>query len=225
MRRNGITLMACVALAVGFGCDDRDPGITLMDSGPGGEDSGTPPEMDSGTTPEMDSGSPASCSVSSIMPLPAACLPRCASSTISAVNACFMMDASTEDILACRDTALQSDPTPSVSVTTPSMPIDGDCEFCWRWQTNVAIAESCPSEFDAYLTCANMMGADCSSQESALDGCVAANEATIQSRFNALVMQCFGTGSGFLPGFRTSVRIPRSYPVHLYMSIARRFFE
>jgi hypothetical protein len=226
MRRIEILLMACSVLALGVGCDDgRDPDITLMDSGPSGTDSGTTMGTDSGTTMGTDSGTTATCSVSGIMPLPSACLPRCASSTVSAVNACFMMDASTEDVLACRDAALQADPTPSVEVTTPGMPIDGDCEFCWGWQTNVAIAGECPSEFEAYLMCANMMGADCSSQEAALDSCIMTNEAAINTQFQSLIMQCFGTGSGFLPGFRTSLQLPSSYPIDLYMSIARRFYH
>lgn len=216
--RNKILWMVCAATAFGVGCTDRSPGgeITLMDSGTSSTDAGTSEGMDDTVPNGM-------CSITGLMPLPAPCLPRCAPSTIGAMEACLMMDAGREDILDCRDRAFAADPTAPITVSTPGNPIEGDCEFCWEWQTNVAFAESCPSEFQAYLMCAGMASADCTAQAAALDSCINANQAAINGRVQALVSQCFPATSGFLPGLQRGPQLPSWYPVDIYLSLARRF--
>ncbi|MEC7520367.1 MAG: hypothetical protein VYE22_10905 [Myxococcota bacterium] len=189
-------------LALGFGCDDGrggdedGGGIVLMDSGPDTTpDTGTPP-------PPRDSGvTPAGCEISSFSALPAGCLPRCANSTIGVINACPDPSTDQEGYQMCLEEALMNDAYPDGSVTFPDgsmQPID--CDFCWNWQVQSCIAETCPSEFMAWAMC-DSMTMDCSAQTTAINECIMMNGSAINSCANPRVSACFDMGSGFLPSF------------------------
>lgn len=198
MRRTGFLVSAC-ALALVFGttgCDDTrdgdDGGIMLMDSGP--------PTVDSGP-PMVDSGPPAgSCAISTIMALPAACTPRCTNATQSAAAACGM------DV-TCLQNALNADTTPAIPISTPDPSLNMlNCANCYSLQVTSCIVESCPTEFQAFAMCP--MGSDCSTQEMALDACVTANNAALQSCANPRVTACFGATGGFLPATPRTLQVP-----------------
>ena len=202
------TLMICAAtLALGLGCDDGRSGedgggIVLMDSGPDTTpDTGTPPgPTDSGVTP-------ASCAISSFMPLPAGCLPRCANSTVGAINSCPDPETMPMEFVTCRTMALQNDPTPDGTLSFPDgsmQPID--CEFCYNFQIQTCIAESCPTEYQAWGMCDPMMS-DCTAQTDALNSCIQMNNAGISSCAMPRVSACFDMGSGFLPDLDSRVRV------------------
>ena len=212
MRRIGI-LMACGALALAFGCDERDPGIMLMDSGPEMEDAGPP---DSG---QPDSGPPAPmCSVagaSGFPPLPAGCLPRCAPATTSCVMGCTTGE--------CQNMCVQNDTTAAIQLEVSAgitQPLN--CSACWNWQINSCVFDSCPAELGACTMCAdgcNPMTAGCETEETALDSCLMTNMSAVQACANSRLAGCLDTSSGFLPTFGPRVQVDPSVFERLDLSL------
>lgn len=201
MSRTGLLVSAC-AMALVFGCGDNRSdedagGIVLMDSGP---------RPDSGGGGGVDSGPvTGSCAVSSFMPLPAGCLPRCANSTIGVINACYDDTTTTDEQKAtCANNALDADPTPTTTIMLGTMSSALGCSDCYYWQLQTCFGDSCPTEFNAYLMC-DPDTADCTSQETALDTCITANMTAINTCANSRVGGCFSTTAGFLP---TQVQAP-----------------
>ncbi|MGE0785770.1 MAG: hypothetical protein AB7S26_08780 [Sandaracinaceae bacterium] len=162
------------------GGDDAGPIVIMRDGGGGGTDAGP-----GGGT---DAGPPAgSCAVSSVMPLPAACLPRCSNATLQAANACT--DA------ACQQAALDADTTASIQLTTPGMPVALDCATCVAWQQETCAAEVCPTEYMALITCLQMnggMAAMCMAENTALNTCANMTQmAAFQACANPRASMCF----------------------------------
>ena len=187
------TLVAMLSLAGLVGCaggDDRNGGgggIMLMDASTMPEAAPPPPPtMDGSTTPPPAGG--CTIDVSTGLPaLPSACLPRCAASTWTTIMGC--------SDLSCQTSALQGDSTPSTTLTLTASgmmdTLDLDCETCFNVMNNSCINDGCPTEFNAYLACSGMMGADCSSQDTALGACIMANDPAFRSCQNTRVPQCF----------------------------------
>ena len=188
--------LAMTSLAALMGCaggDDRSGGggggIMLMDAGGGLPDAAPPPPMtmDASTMPPPPVGG-CTIDVSTGLPaLPSACLPRCAASTWTTIMGC--------SDLSCQTSALQGDSTPSTTLTLTASgmmdTLDLDCETCFNVMNNSCINDVCPTEFNAYLACSGMMGADCSSQDTALGACIMANDPAFRSCQNTRVPQCF----------------------------------
>ncbi len=183
MMRIGSTLMlATFLLTAGCGSDNRprtstDAGGGGGDAGGGGGDAGGPRDAGGGGT---DAGGGGACEIpADLSDLPAACLPRCSSATLTAFGACTTA--------ACQQMAAMADTTPSITVG--GMPFA--CVNCVNYGNNSCYNASCPTEFMAYLTCAAMMGADCSAQTTAVNMCVMAHMAAVQMCVNTRVSACF----------------------------------
>ncbi len=183
------TILAASAILFALGCDDGRGntdagGIVLMDSGPGmmGTDAG--PMMDPDSGPGMSS-----CSVTSQSEvLPAGCLPRCTSSTLSALNACAM------DMMPaqCQQNALMADTTPPVNMDFMGMTAPLDCSGCFNWMANTCLFENCAAETSACQMCAdgcdpNMVG--CETEEMAIQACAATMP--FQTCFMNRAINCF----------------------------------
>ncbi len=187
MKRIGF-LMACGLLASVVGCDNRtnppvdSGGIVLMDSGSGDPDTGTPPMPDSGTPPT-------GCSVdvsTSLPPLPAACLPRCSSATVTCIMGCA--DG------ACQRACVDADTTAGTTLNASGESIPLDCSGCWDWGIQHCVFVSCPSELAGCAGCADQCNPDtagCETEEAAIDSCITANQTAIQSCFNTQATRCF----------------------------------
>jgi hypothetical protein len=102
-------------------------------------------------------------------PVPTSCLPRCTAATRVAAEACTTT--------ACLQAALAADPTPTVHVMTRTGTFElgcagvGEVSACLAWQFYSCQAEWCPPEFDAWTSCVNSGGGDCSTQRAALLAC------------------------------------------------------
>lgn len=193
MRKIGI-LIACGSL-LALGCDDGRGGtdagtIMLMDAGP--RDSG-PPRLDSGTGMCSIAGLPG------IPPLPAGCVPRCSAATRSAAAACGADS-------ACLNGALDGDTTPAVTIDFGMGMTDSlDCTNCYYWQIQSCIFDSCPTQLEACLECADNCDPDvagCEAEGTAIDTCIMTNMVALQGCANPRVNACFATTGGFLPDFR-----------------------
>ena len=164
MRRIGI-LMACGALAFAFGCDDRDPGIMLMDGGPD-VDSGPATTPDSGPATTPDSGSGDTCppatapAPSNPMACEAATL-TClmGATTADAQQACLDADA---DAAGCNQ-CLNAEVISSCSQTGLCDDEFGEVQCCLMEQCPTgeqtcidgALMGACGTDFNAFAMCAN----------------------------------------------------------------------
>jgi hypothetical protein len=179
-------------LALGLtGCDDdgggggRDGGgiRVMVDSGSGGI------ELEDGGPSQTDAGPGGGCSVTGIMPLPAGCLPRCASSTIPTLNACE----TDPDPAACLRMALEDDTTPPTTLSLGMQTAQLNCLGCFFWQQDTCIAESCPSEFNARQSCREDAAepAECDAETMALMTCITTNQSDIGACAMPRAMACF----------------------------------
>lgn len=177
MKQIGI-LMACGALALAFGCDNRggggtDSGIVVMIDGGG-------PQPDGG--PTMPDGGPSGCSIPAdlMAALPGECLPRCSAATRDTFYACTTAQ--------CQQQAAQGDTT--APITVQGQPFG--CSACVGYGQNSCFNTACPAEFGPYLTCiAATPMMDCSAQTAALQACVTANMAAVAACANPRVQGCF----------------------------------
>ncbi len=205
-------ILACGALVMACGGNNN-----RNDAGAAGNDAGGIVLMDSGPTTMRDSGPPrrdtgamaTSCgpwgglTATSVEAVPASCLPRCSSATLTAVNAC--MDGT------CLNSALMADTTPSISMSFEgamgTTTLDLDCGTCFDLQRFHCFSQVCPAEATPVLVCDSTMDADmCMGEVTALQTCLdgiatgSAQEMTLQTCFNDEVGACFDAGGGFLPG-------------------------
>ena len=197
MRRIEI-LMACGALALAFGCGDNrggsDGGITIPDGGGGGSDAG------GGGGGTCGSGT---CTLSASCGLADVCLPRCAASTVTAINSC-PADASAMDQQSCIDDALSSDTTAPAQLmgsTGGSQPIS--CQDCYYAQQESCYAKLCPTQFQSFIQCVSAHPdggtAACSTQNMALNSCLQGMRTMLSTCLQTRVPKCFPTSGGFLP--------------------------
>ncbi|HJL19411.1 MAG TPA: hypothetical protein RMH99_27340 [Sandaracinaceae bacterium LLY-WYZ-13_1] len=167
MRRIGICLACCTALALGAGCDDRDPDITLMDSGSGdGDDAGMMMgDPDSGPMTDPDSGSMTRECEMNLDPFPAALGPRCSADTQTCLEACA--DG------ACINTCLMNDDTPPEMSGSVSV----DCAFCIQYNQFYCLEQNGSADqvhaFNCCIednSCMNQacVDANCSAEQSAI---------------------------------------------------------
>lgn len=204
MKRTTWILAASIALVL-WGCDDGRGdgdagGIVLMDSGPGGGTDSGPGETDAGPGANM-------CAVTSAMPLPMACFPRCSNATLVAANNC----ASAMDPAMCQQMAFDADTTPPTTLMAGTQSIELDCAACVGWQQDTCLAEQCPSEFMALVQCRQAMTGTCDTETMALNSCIMANMATLNTCAGQRATPCFDqTMGGFLPVE------PRQLDVHLW---------
>lgn len=188
MRRIG-TLMACGALALAFGCDERDPGIMLMDSGPDMEDAGPSTTPDSGpsTTPDAGDGCPP---VMAPMPsMPMACEAATltclmSATTADAQQACIDGDANP---MACNG-CLNED----IIYTCTN---GGGCEDAFG-EVQCCLMEECPTGDE---TCINgaLMGA-CGTDWNAFVMCINSAQMAMAC---GITQTCFQMSTGLLPDF------------------------
>ena len=167
-----LVVLVMAALAVGCGDDD---GITLMDSGMGTDMGGAvdmgPTGTDMGPA-EMDMG-PRECEeplddlVDINMMAGGMLLPRCEAATADCLSACGDQ--------ACATACLTNDPTPGVDVGGGTTL---DCNLCFNYQTNVCVSDGCPTEFAAFICCAEDNGCTnpndcgaCATEQGALNSC------------------------------------------------------
>ncbi|MFK7985006.1 MAG: hypothetical protein AB8I08_03170 [Sandaracinaceae bacterium] len=145
-------------------------GIRLMDSGP-------PPAHDAGPPPPT----PGACRLTGFTQLPVACLPRCSSSTDTALRACEDGD--------CFTATLQADTTPATSLTLPDGEITTlNCEQCAAQQVQSCWFEMCPTEFQNFFACRDG-GGTCTLESDALDAC--REGSTVISCENTRLAGCF----------------------------------
>ncbi len=139
-------------------------------------------------------------SSTSVPAMPGACLPRCRSATLTAINACPADDDGT-----CLFAALDADTTPAASMTVAGGgAIDVTCGLCFDLQRFSCYSEPCPSSAASYLLCDSSTDPDgCAGERSALVSCLDGLSATQQTRldtcFNTVVIACFDTAGGFAP--------------------------
>lgn len=182
-------------------------------------------------------------------PLPTSCLPRCAASTVTAIQACvsastmMCMDTACTD---CIDAALLADRTPSAraylgddSMGAPvlaeincggapmgSMANIWDCE---TWQQYSCISDSCPMEFEAALICFQMNPMNgmtaCASQLAALRSCQTTNMAELQSCSTTRARACYEGLGGFAPAGERSFLPVRDFATEASISEARSLLQ
>lgn len=190
MARLGMSLVI-VGVMLGVGCNSSDRRVVSGDAGGGrsdaggggGSDAGSGGGSDAGGGGGSDAGGGGGCEIpADLGALPAACLPRCSASTLTAFMACTTA--------ACQQTAAMADTTPPITVGGSAF----TCANCVNYGNNSCYAASCPTEFDAYLTCSAMMGATCTAEVSAVNACVMAHMTVVQTCVNERVTACFPAG-------------------------------
>lgn len=180
-------------------------GIVLMDSGPSTMRDTGPARPDTGPAATM-CGPWGGLTATSVAAVPAACMPRCSSATLSTINACPMGDDGT-----CLFGALMADTTPSIPMSfegaSGTTSLDLDCGTCFDLQRFHCFSEQCPMQTTPFLVCDQTMDADmCMGEQMALQTCLdgivagSAQEMAFQTCFNDQVGACFDAGGGFLPG-------------------------
>ena len=126
--------------------------------------------VDAGRDAGRDAG-PTSCpGVSFPSTLPAACLPRCSSSTLSAWGACPSGDS------VCVEEAFDRDTTPTVTTTVSGEARVLDCFGCVAYQQNTCAYTSCTDEYIAYAECGGTATL-CPSEAAAFEACLDASTA------------------------------------------------
>ncbi len=187
--------------------DRTDAGTTTV------TDSGTITLIDSGRPTATDAGrrdsggSTTTCSAwdgitaTSIAPVPASCMPRCANSTLAAINACPEGDDGT-----CLGNALSADTTPSVTMPAGTSSIPLDCGTCFDIQRFHCFSQVCPDSASPFLVCDRTTDPDrCEGEMTALQTCLngfgegSPQRTTLNECFNTQVIACFNTSGGFLP--------------------------
>lgn len=201
--------VALVVVALGLlACNSPRPnlvdsGTVVPDTGMAGHDSGTVAHADTGTA----GGTCGSIAGSTdVWPaLPAGCLPRCTTATMTAYNACAAMT----DMAArasCITAAFAADHTATVTVATSataSVPVScgGDTTTtfgCIEWQQLAAESTVCGPSLMAFITCANgvptggNVQTTCASEITARNNCITSNMAAFQASYNMLGSMCFG---------------------------------
>lgn len=180
------------------GFDMPDPPPSSMG---GGAMSPTPPPpptvssgMDGGASMPMPSTPPApsgACTIDvtdGLPPLPSACLPRCAATTMEAMRGCS--DG------ACQRAALDRDTTMS---TTLLMTAGGEevdmaeltCSMCFNLMNNSCVNDVCGTELQAYVTCRGT-GAGCEAESTAVASCLMRQDAPYRSCQGERIPLCFG---------------------------------
>jgi hypothetical protein len=201
MRRVLGTLTSLAALLVLVACNN--PPITVMDTGPRTDTPG------GGTDTPVGRDTPATATCGTVgaggfPPLPAGCMPRCSTATLTAYNAC-PMDASGN---MCRQAALDADTTATATVDIGmGMTQVIDCTGCTNWQINSCIYDSCTAEFTAYAMCAAMGTPEtaemrCPTEVTALNGCIMTNLMALQTCAGMRGSMCFGATMAARPGER-----------------------
>lgn len=182
MKRIGI-LIACGALTLALSaCDDdrdgdTDGGITLMDSGPGDEDSGTTPTPDSG--PEEPDAGPRECG-EDLTPFPLE--PRCSDETRSCVDACATAGG---DLNACVVGCLEADDTEPADIGGQVIACDG----CIGYVQQHCIQENGGEALLDALTCC-IQDNSCTTQACIQTNC-AAELGELNSAANPAASTCF----------------------------------
>lgn len=121
-------------------------------------------------------------------PLPSACLPRCSTATLSRYNACTTQ--------SCAEIAVAEDTTAPTTLTAAEGTLSLTCSRCFNWQLNSCAEELCPSQFDAYISCARAGPAStaetrCASQISTVNSCLAANPSEYGFCADTRTSRCF----------------------------------
>lgn len=191
-------LLSCsllLAFVVGCGVDTRRAPGPGPGPGPGGADSGADTDAggitlsDSGPTTGFDSGpttpppppSGPCGTLAAFGPLPAACMPRCTSTTLTRIADCSDAD--------CRRSWLEADPTPSTTIVVGGETVTLDCDLCYGWQMETCVQDACPFETQAYRDCIDA-GGTCEAEVEAFNDCIDASS-TAQSCVNTRVGACF----------------------------------
>lgn len=172
--------IACAALLGLAACGDDDtPMIEFPDSGM--TDAGGGGGTDAGGGGGTDAG-PEVCGTfaGQGQPLPSTCLPRCARATLDAYSAC-PGDASGA---TCRQTALDNDTYRTALLTAGAESIELTCDLCFNIQYESCLNEVCPTEYQAFVTCASSASnpsTDCATQIEAVNTCQTANQTEMQT--------------------------------------------
>ncbi|MFO0680757.1 MAG: hypothetical protein U0234_01845 [Sandaracinus sp.] len=208
--KNAAWCLVALGMVAGCGSNARpatDGGVTTPDTG-------TTPGNDAGSqTPDTGGGGGTCGSIASATAawpaLPSGCVPRCAMATALAYNTCaqtFMMNHDQAAFQSCKAAAFAADTTPTASVDlgggdTLSVSCAGNSTnalSCEQWQLQAAISMSCDSQLGMDLQCeaqAQAGGMDpqtvCATQITAVNDCITANMAAIQTAANGLFTMCF----------------------------------
>lgn len=179
--------LACGALALVLGCDNRDggsPPIMLMDGGSDDGGSSMPP---TGCSIDVSTGLP---------PLPAACLPRCSSATAMAIDTCITSGGTIEQIAMCQQMAVENDTTPPTTLTIVGEETETEqlnCSGCWEYALQHCLFASCGAELVGCLSCSEGCDpemAGCEAEETALNTCLTNNQDAIQACFDEQAGRC-----------------------------------
>jgi hypothetical protein len=175
--------LAFVVVALGMvACNNNNRNTVMIDTGIiTGQDAYVSPGMDAGPhdAAQVTGGCTLAIATGNFGSLSAGCFTRCASATITALNACAQGDT------ACENAAFASDHTPTIAWTingmAATMPLD--CQGCYQLQVfHCASANGCASQVDALLTCQNQTGTpDCTAQGNALDSCITTNTSAVNT--------------------------------------------
>ncbi len=197
MKKSVWSVLTLGAVIVGVtACNSARPVI--------GTDSGTtivipdggPHDAGPGTTPDTGGGG-GGCTLAvtagNFGALSAACLPRCAGATLTAINACPTTDDGT-----CLNAALNGDTTPGVAWSINGMAAMAqlDCGGCFsNQQLHCLSASGCGSQVDAYVMCASGAGMPtCTTEVNALNTCGMTNQTAFGACANGAmgIVACFG---------------------------------
>ena len=123
-----------------------------------------------------------------IPPLPDACLPRFAPTTMERMFSCG-------DGM-CRRSMLESDPTRPTSLTVSSSGLEDrltalDCITCFDALSDSCAHDVCPSEMLMYLDCRGL-GGTCTTQQAMLGACVETSTIPYTACLTDRTPRCFG---------------------------------
>lgn len=208
--------LACAALLGLAACGDDDmPMIMFPDSGMADAGGGTPDA--GGGEPDAGGGVCGSVAGATGFPqLPASCGMRCLQSSLQTAQMCPEGDTD------CFVAALEADPTPAASLDVGGgMTQQIDCIGCFNWQATSCVAESCPTEFNAWADCLGTAAdpdTECADEDAAINACIDAST-TFSNCYQMRAPVCLRVGSTFAPSFSPST-IPTPSSAQIRASLA-----